>query len=444
MTIISRSLRTSPLDTLGDSASNRSNKMPNEPSSAIIVGGGVIGLFSALEILKSGVDVTILEAEPADGNNCSLGNAGMIVPSHFIPLAAPGVLSKGLLWMLDRESPFYVKPRISLELARWGWWFCLHANARHVAASRDLLCRLNLESRSLFGKLAEEGDFGWTTRGLLMLCESTKALEEEAEIAHQACELGLNAKVLDPAAAANIDPDIEMKIAGAIHFGDDAHLDPGRLIEFLRTKIQQLGGRIIYDSPVERIETQAGKVTAVTSPKGRFSADQFIIAGGSWSPGLLRQTGLRIPLQAGKGYSLTLPDPVQVPRLCSILTEAKVAVTPIGRQLRFAGTMEIGGINQQIDPRRVKGIIKAACRYFPRFKETDFDHIKVWSGLRPVSPDGLPYLGKSPNFDNLTIATGHAMMGLSLAPVTGKLVSELLRGQADPNTLTALRPDRFS
>lgn len=410
----------------------------------IIVGGGVIGLSAAYYALRDGHQVTVLEREPADTANCSSGNAGMIVPSHFIPLAAPGILSKGLRWMLDKESPFYVRPRLSPELMRWGWLFCRHATHAHTQALRNTLCALNLESRRLFQELAQEDDFGLTTRGLLMLCKHQETLDEEAAVATQARELGLKAEVIDAATAARIDPNIEMDIVGAIHFGDDCHLDPQRFLSLLRRRITEMGGTIVYNSPVDHIETKNGKIIAVQGAGGRFEADRFIIAGGTWTTGLMRQIGLRLPMQAGKGYSLTLPAPPQLPNLCSILTEAKVAITPMGNSLRVAGTMEIGGINHDINPNRVRGIIKSVQRYFPRFSDADFDNIDPWVGLRPVSPDGIPYLGKVPGLSNLVVASGHAMMGLSLAPVTGKLVADLLANRPTLPAIDRLDVARFA
>jgi D-amino-acid dehydrogenase len=410
----------------------------------VIVGGGVIGLSTAYYALKEGYQVTVLDRNGVDDDNCSSANAGMIVPSHFTPLAAPGVISKGLRWMLDKESPFYVRPRLSLELARWAWLFCQHANQKHVEAVRHTLCELNLESRRLFQELSLEEDFGLQSRGLLMLCETQKTLDEEAEIAKQAREIGLDAKPLDSRAVAELDPGINMNIAGAVHFADDCHLDPARFLASLTRRIKQMGGKIIHDCAVDKITFCDGKASGVSGPNRNFEGDNFVISGGSWSPKILRQIGLRLPMQSGKGYSLTLPNPTRLPQLCSILTEAKVAVTPMGNSLRFAGTMEIGGLGTSIDPARVRGIIKAATRYFPDFKISDFDGIKPWVGLRPVSPDGMPYLGKVPRLDNLVVATGHAMMGLSLAPVTGKLVTDILTNRPPFLALDALAPDRFS
>lgn len=407
----------------------------------IIVGGGIIGLSTAYYAAKAGFRATVLERGPAGGPNCSSANAGMVVPSHFIPLAAPGIIGQGLRWLLNPESPFAVRPSLSPAMARWGWLFWRHANGRHVLSSRELLCRLNLESRELFVEIAGTGDIGLETRGLIMLCRDAKVLDKEAEIAAQARQLGLDAKVLDADGLARLDPGIDMQVAGGVHFADDAHLDPGRLLDLLRREIAALGGRIEYDWPVESLERQQGRVVAASGPRGQWKADHFVIAGGSWSPSLMRQLRLRLPLQPGKGYSLTLTNPAQQPTICSILTEARVAVTPIGDSLRFAGTMEIGSLDLKVNRRRVQGILKSIPAYYPAFREADFEGIEPWVGLRPVSPDGLPYLGPAPGLDNLIIATGHAMMGLSLGPVTGKRVAGMLAGQAP---IPQLDPARFA
>jgi D-amino-acid dehydrogenase len=241
-----------------------------------------------------------------------------------------------------------------------------------------------------------------------------------------------------------LDPNINMNIAGAVHFADDCHLDPARFVTSLKRRIEQMGGQLLHNIAIDEITFRNGKISAVSGSNETFEAQEFVIAGGAWSPSLLRKIGLRLPMQSGKGYSLTLPNPTQLPQLCSILAEAKVAVTPMGDSLRFAGTMEVGGLGSEINPARVRGIIKAATRYFPDFKISDFDGIEPWVGLRPVSPDGMPYLGKVPNLDNLVVATGHAMMGLSLAPITGKLVTEILTKRPTSIGIRALAPDRFS
>jgi D-amino-acid dehydrogenase len=409
----------------------------------IIVGGGVIGLCSAYYALRRGLAVTLIEREAAGADNCSMGNAGMIVPSHFTPLAAPGMIAKGLRWMFNPESPFYVRPRMNVDLMRWGWLFYRHSTERHVAASRELLRDLNLESRRLFAELAEDQDFGLAKRGLLMLCKTVKGLDEEAEVAHAAREIGLTAEVLDAAATARLDPGITMDVAGAVYFPQDCHLDPARFMTAMRRRVMELGGVIESGVEIDSIEAAHGRVNSIGGNGRRFEGGQFVLAGGSWTPRLLAMIGVKLPLQAGKGYSLTLPHPPQTPQLCSIFAEAKVAITPMGGKLRFGGTMEVGGLDLSINPARVRGIVKSVHAYFPNFSERDFEGIAPWAGLRPVSPDGIPYLGKIRGFSNLLAASGHAMMGLSLAPVSGRLVADLLAGDASFREIEAMEVGRF-
>jgi D-amino-acid dehydrogenase len=414
-----------------------------KPNQVVIVGGGVIGLCSAYYALKRGFAVTVIERESAGGDNCSMGNAGMIVPSHFTPLAAPGMIAKGLRWMFNPESPFYVRPRANLDLMRWGWLFYRNSTEHHVTASRELLRDLNLESRRLFAELAEEEDFGLVRRGLLMLCKSQKGLDEEAHVAKEAHEIGLKAEVLDAAATNLLDPAITMDVAGSVYFPQDCHLSPGRFMASIRRRILEAGGIIESGVIIDTIEIQAGKVVAVTGNGRRFEGGKFVIAGGSWSADLLKSVGLKLPLQAGKGYSLTLTTPPELPQLCSIFAEAKVAITPMDGSLRFGGTMEVGGLDLSTNPARVRGIVKSVHAYFPKFSESDFEGVKPWAGLRPVSPDGVPYLGQVPGLTNLLAASGHAMMGLSLGPVSGRLIADLLAGDPPFRPIEAMVPGRF-
>jgi D-amino-acid dehydrogenase len=412
----------------------------------IVIGGGVIGLCAAWQLLESGVEVVVIDAAPAGGDNGARENAGMIVPSHFIPLAAPGMMAKGLKWLLDRESPFAIRVRPDPALARWGWLFHRHSTPAHVRDSAAVLRDLNLESRRMFAALADSGgDFGLVKRGLVMLCKSRAALDEEAEVALTAATLGLRADVLDAAALAKLDPDVTMDVAGGVHYPDDCHLDPARLLDVLRERVLKLGGRIRHEAVVDEITRAAdGSLLEARGDGFAEAGSQFVIAGGIRSVSLMQHLGLRLPMQPGKGYSLTLAAPAQLPQLCSILTEAKVAVTPMGGRLRFAGTMEIGARDDRANPARLRGIIRSAGEYFPEIRTEAFDGLRPWVGHRPVSPDGLPYLGRSRRIPNLVIATGHAMMGLSLAPVTGAVVAALVTGRPPFRDLAALDPERFS
>lgn len=418
--------------------------MPATPH-ILIVGGGVIGLSTAYYALRRGLRVTVLERGPVDRDCCSLGNAGMIVPSHFIPLAAPGAVSQALRWMWNPASPLYIQPRLDWDLLTWGLRFLRAANHRHVARSAPLLRDLSLASRALFEEFSRlpDTDIGLVSRGLFMLCKTAHGLDEEVVTARRARDLGIPAEVLDSRQLAEREPDIAMDVAGAVLFPKDCHLTPEPFMRALLRHITAMQGTLHWETSVQGWHTDRGAVTRVRTNRGEFTADEFVLCGGSWTPETARGLGLRLPLQAGKGYSLTLPQPRRLPRTCAILTEARVAVTPMGSTLRFGGTMEIAGLNTAINPRRVQGIIDAVPRYYPEFQPADFSGIQPWCGLRPVSPDGLPYLGRSRRYRNLILASGHAMMGLSLGPITGQLVAEVLAGDTPSFDLALFEPERF-
>jgi D-amino-acid dehydrogenase len=409
----------------------------------VIIGGGVIGLSAAAACAARGHQVTVLEADP-ERRGASLGNAGMVVPSHFIPLAAPGMVALGLKWMWNPESPFYIEPRADWGLVAWAWRFWSSATREHVARSAPLLRDLHMASRVLYAQLAAESDFGLVRQGVLMLCASGHTLEEEAATAGQARELGVPADVLNPSEVAALDPAITMAVAGGVHYPQDCHLDPSRYVAALEARLQAAGATLNWSARVTGWRRRGAGLAAVATSQGDIEGDEFVLCGGAWSDDLVRDLGVRLPMQAGRGYSVTVPDPVQLPALCSILTEARVAVTPMGSSLRFGGTMEITAKDSPPRPRRVAGILKAVPDYFPAFRGVELSHLPFWSGLRPCSPDGLPYLGRSMAANNLTVATAHAMMGLSLAPATGEIVSQLIDGEPPSIDLQLLNPDRWA
>ncbi len=403
----------------------------------VVIGGGLIGLSTAIECHCRGHRVTVLEKARAR-RGASFGNAGMIVPSHFIPLAAPGMIALGLKWMWNPESPFYIKPRLDWGLLTWAWRFWRASTRERVERAAPLLRDLHLASREAYARIGDT--CGLAQRGLLMLCKTQHTLDEEAHTAQKARELGVPAEVLDAKATAALDPGATMDIAGSVFFPKDCHLQPKLHVAAME---RQLGDSLL-DAEVIGWRREGSRIAAVRTSSGEVAGDEFILAGGSWSPDIVRGLGLRLPMQAGKGYSLTLPKPVELPGICSILTEARVAVTPMGGALRVGGTMEIAGLNERVSPRRVAGIVKALPQYYPRFRAEDFEGIEPWCGLRPCSPDGLPYLGRTRAAENLIVATGHAMMGLSLAPVTGELVGQFVDGEPPRFDLALLSPDRYA
>ena len=412
----------------------------------LITGGGIIGLSVAWYCQKHGHHVTIVDRKPQQRDGCSFGNAGMLVPSHVIPLAAPGMVGLGLRMMRNPESPFYIRPRLSTDLVRWLWRFNQACTQRHVDQSAPLLRDLHLRSRQLFVELEDElpGGFGLQTRGLLMLCKTQAGLKEESETAKIANRLGVPAEVHDAESTNELDPGIEMDVVGSVYYPKDCHLSPNQLMSKLQSEIQQRGGQFVWESETKSFDKEGNRIVAAKTDQGSIEADHFVICGGVWSSDLVRSLKLSLPMQAGKGYSVTLEGPKQLPEICSLLHEARVAVTPMGSSLRVGGTMEIAGIDESVTQSRVRGILKSIPGYFPQLSADDFSGLPTWSGLRPCSPDGLPYLGKTNRWSNLAVATGHAMMGVSLALVSGQVISDLIESKSPKiDRLDLLSPDRY-
>lgn len=392
---------------------------------AIVIGAGIVGLSTAYYLNKRGIEVEVIDA--GDGtNNCSFGNAGYISPSHIVPLASPGIISQGLRWMLNPESPFYIKPRLDADLIRWGLLFKKASNATRVNAAAPVLKDLMVKSQELYEEIIrdENIDAGYHKPGLLMICKTKEALHHEEELVEMAQKLGLDAEVLTREATEKLEPNVEYDMVGSVYFGCDAWMTPHNFMKLFQERIKDSGIKIHYKNELQRIVKIGNRITEIITNEGSYSADHYIITAGSWSPLLAKQIGLRIPLQGGKGYSFMLPNPPKMTTLPSILVEGRLATTPMQDGLRFAGTMELSGLNHEVNQNRVNGIIKSIKEFMPDFRDVDFSSIKTWAGLRPCTPDGLPYIGATKNSKNLYIGTGHAMLGWTLGPVTGQLLAE--------------------
>lgn len=408
---------------------------------AVVIGGGIIGLFSAWYLQEAGWKVTVVDRGDLL-TGCSYGNAGMITPSHFVPLAAPGVLKQGIRWMFSRSSPFSIRPRFNAGMARWGLHFMRHASAAHAARSAVPLRDLLLMGRDLYEELAAGAlDLHLERKGIIMYFQSEAVGEEEKALAEKARQLGLETEVYDSRQLKELEPEMEVNALGGVHYKSDAHLYPPELI---RQLIVQLREKVSWvRMKAEKFEKSPGKVLAVVGQGTSVPGDLFVLSAGSWSGELAAALGLRLPLMPGKGYSVTVEKPRVLPRHPAILCEARVAITPMNGMLRFGGTMEIGAARERINLRRVQAIVNSVNGYFPGLQVKMPARERVWAGLRPVSADGLPYIGKFPEYGNLIVATGHAMMGLGMAPATGKLVAELA-GERKPSVdLAPFRPGRF-
>ncbi|HZQ60528.1 MAG TPA: FAD-dependent oxidoreductase [Casimicrobiaceae bacterium] len=409
----------------------------------VVIGAGIVGLCAAHYCRQRGWDVTVVERNGERRDGCSFGNAGMIVPSHFVPLAAPGAVALALRWMSNPASPFYVKPRASWDLVAWGLRFWRAANSAHVARAAPVLRDLNLASRDAHEALARALGLDVARTGTLMLCKTRHALAEEARTAALAQRLGIAAEVLDAQQTAALEPSVRMDVIGSAFFPGDAHVDPERLVNALQQDLARRGTRFVWNAEVSEFVREGARIRAIRVGAEDIAADDVVLAAGSWSAKLARMCGLTVPLQPGKGYSLTLREPRALPQRAAILTEARVAVSAMGSTLRFGGTMELAGFDDSINPMRVRSIVAAASRYYPDFESADFDAVQAWRGFRPCSPDGVPYLGRSAQCPNLVVATGHAMMGVSLAPITGSLVSQVIAGEPPDIDIALLSPDRY-
>jgi D-amino-acid dehydrogenase len=408
----------------------------------IIIGGGIIGLCSAYYLQKEGHKVTIIDQSNLD-SGASYVNAGYLSPSHLVPLSAPGVMKKGLKWMLNPASPLYIKPRLDADFIKWTLAFNKSCNANHVEKAIPVIKEITLLTQDLFDDIKRDENFSfqYEKKGLLMLCQTEKMLEEEIETAHIAKREGLDASEISKEDLQALEPNATFNIKGATYYKCDSHSTPHEFMTEMKTHLKAVGVTFFSNEKVEDLVVKNGKIEAVKTQNQILKADEFVLAAGSWSSLLSKKLGLKLLLQAGKGYRINTTQATGI-TIPSILAEAKVAVTPMNGFTRFAGTMEIAGINDNINKVRVEAIAKAANNFYPDVSLTEEEKNDVASGLRPVSPDGLPYIGKSSKCVNLTLATGHAMMGWSMGPATGKLVSEVISDKKTILNLNPFHPDR--
>jgi len=411
--------------------------------SCIIIGGGIVGLSTAYYLNQEGYEVTIIDQSNLDGG-ASYVNAGYLTPSHIIPLASPGMMAKGIKWMFNSSSPFYMKPRLDLDFIRWAWYFNTSSTKAKVEHAIPLIKDINLLSKTLYTEIHDSrqlGDFQLEKKGLLMLYKTSKAGKEEKEVALRAKNEGLEVRELTLEELQQLQPDLNPEIEGAVHYECDAHTSPDEIMEKLKGFLKQQGVQFYTQETVTDFKTSKRSVTKVITNKNNHTADEVILASGSWSQHLAKKLQLQLHLQPGKGYRINVSRPTSI-KLPAVLMEAKVAVTPMQGFTRFAGTMELSGINHKIRKERVTAIAKAAESYYNTLKISEEEKSNAKCGLRPVSPDGLPYIGRTSKYKNLTIATGHAMMGWSLGPATGKLVTEIIAEKKPSMSIEGFDPER--
>lgn len=413
---------------------------------ALVIGGGIIGLSSALYLKRAGWEVTVLDRGDFN-DNCSYGNCGYICPSHFIPLATPGIVKQGLKWMWNSKSPFYVQPRLDWNLMSWGLKFIRSATKNHVEASAAPLRDIALLSKKEYEEWLKlpSFDFAYEQKGLLEIFQTPAGAEHAKHTVEKAQELGLSdTRLLSKEELAALEPQTRINGLGAIHFHCDAHCWPNKLMQQLIAYLKQEGVQLIANQEVIKFERGKGRINKVITKNTSYEPDEVVMATGSWGRETARMLSLRIPLMPGRGYSVTLENSPYKVNYPAVLLEGRAAITPMdGNKIRFGGTMEITSHKTPPRMNRVQGILDAVKRFYPDFDVPFPAKENIWYGYRPCSADGLPYIGRVKKYDNVTIATGHSMLGLSLGAGTGKLVNEIVSGKALSMDMQPFDVERF-
>lgn len=409
----------------------------------VIIGGGIVGLSTAYFLQKEGHQVTVIDKSDIT-SGASFVNAGYITPSHIIPLASPGKITQGLKWMFNSASPFYMKPRLDQDFIKWSWYFKKSSTKEKVEKAIPVIKDINLLSRDLFEAIKASGDLGdfqLERKGLLMLFKTQASYDHEMEVAEKASFLGLEVNELDKSKLREIEPNVSIDAEGAIHYECDGHTTPTEFMPKMLDYLKSVGVKIQTQEEVLDLVVHSGRISEINTSKDRYQADEVILAAGSWSGMLSKKLRIDLPLQAGKGYRINVERPTGI-GMPAILMESNMAVTPMKGFTRFAGTMEFSGMNDIIRQERVEAIAAGAKKFYPELEITTEEKADAKTGMRPVTPDGLPYIGKSDNIKNLTFATGHAMMGWSLGPATGKLISEIIDEKRTSMDVSAFNPQR--
>jgi D-amino-acid dehydrogenase len=410
----------------------------------LVIGAGAVGICAAHYLREAGRQVWVVE-KAGVGSGCSHGNAGLVVPGHCTPLAAPGMIARGFQMLFRPRSPFYIKPRLSYDLLQWLWLFARHCNEAHFRRAVPVLLALGRESGRLFDELASSGgvDFGYTRNGVLEVFATPRGFRSAVAEAQRLETYGVRSRVLDRGELSQWAAGMHVRAEGGLLHTEDGHLIPDRFVHRMAARLKEKGVRLLEATEVLGFAVRGRRVTAVQTTRGDIAAEQFVLAGGSAAALLARDLGVRLPIQPAKGYSWTFRRPAIDLARPIILAEAKVVVTPMGDTLRLAGTLELAGHDPAVNKPRLQAIRDALPRYLPELARSPLQTVEIWRGLRPCSPDGLPFVGRPRRWDNLILAAGHGMLGISLAPVTGKLVSRLAANTVTTPELNALAVDRF-
>jgi D-amino-acid dehydrogenase len=417
------------------------NSSQNE--SVLVVGAGIIGIACAHYLSRAGFKVTVID-QGTIASACSYGNCGYICPSHILPLTEPGAVRKAIASFFTPQAAFRVKPRWSPAFWNWMWQFARRCNHRQLLTAGAHLKSLLDASMTEFQQLMTEQslDCEWQESGLLYVLQSASGMREFAKSERLLNQhFGVEARRLSGEELPEFDPALKTGLAGAFHFEGDAFLRPDRLAVNWAEKLKEAGVTFIENCSMQSLEKTATNVSLLETSCGTLRADHFVIAAGAWSTKLAKHFGCRIPIEPGKGYSVTMQRPDSCPRYPMLLLEHHVGVTPFDEGYRLGSMMEFAGFDASIPDRRIQQLRDSATPYLV---EPYTDTVQeTWYGWRPMTWDSLPIIGRVPRLENAYLATGHNMLGVSLAAVTGRLIAEIVQRQTPHIDITACSPARF-
>lgn len=416
--------------------------MSNPKQDVLILGGGVIGLSCALFLLKQGRSVRVLEKHTA-GAATSYGNCGTITPSHALPLAAPGMIGKALKFMRQADAPFYVKPSTDLALLEWLLRFSLRCNAKDLRQGAMAKARLLNASRTLLQDTIEghQMDCAFQASGEMYVFNSQQGLDEMLAELPLLRECAVSAEVLSAGQLASREPALKPDMAGGVFFPGDAHLRPDAYCAELARTVRGLGGVIEEGREVLGLDIEHGRVRGVKTDAGDYSAESTVMAMAVWSAAMAKSVDVNLPIQPGKGYSITYSRPAITPATPLVLSERSVCVTAWPDGFRLGSTMEFSGFDDSLNPKRLAALELGAREYLQEPFGAEVQ--EQWFGWRPMTYDDLPIIGKSPRHSNLFFATGHGMLGMSMSAMTGLLIAELVAGKTPSIDVSPYSAGRF-
>ena len=406
---------------------------PSDPAHrqhTVIIDGGIIGAFAAYYLQKAGRQVTIV-GRSNFGAAASHGNCGYVSPSHVLPLCRPGQIMNGLKGLFSTQRALRIQPKLSLSFWSWMLKFASRCNERDALEAGTARHALLQSAAELYRDVIREENLQveWTEDGLLFVFRDQHEFDHYRSIDKWLIDnFGVAAQAIEGSdALTRLEPALKPGLAGAWLYKIDAHLRPSKLMSELKRVLVERGVRIIENCEVKGFVMNGGRATAVHTSAEQIAADEFVVCTGSWTPFLNQELGCKIPIQPGKGYSITMPRPKLCPRYPMILEECHVAITPFHEGYRVGSTMEFAGYDTSLNRSRLNYLRTGAAQYL---HEPTADPVEEeWYGWRPMTWDGKPYIDRSPRFSNVWIAAGHNMLGISMGTSTGKLVAEMLTGE---------------